>query len=267
MLKLRKQIERNHYNKQAEEIIKKNYINFDSQYGSKKCGPILGIPLHFTEEKMKEIINNKREEITYLLDYGCGSGIHSIFPAKCGAKVYGIDISQKSIEIAKEWARREGIEKQTTFLVMDCEKLEFPENFFDIVFNCGTLSCLDRKKAYSEIIRVLKPNGYFISVDTLGHNPILNLNRKIKLRRGARTQQTFNNILKMEDVEMATQYFRKPEVYYFNLITLMAIPFQKLPGFNYCGKALETVDKVLLKLPFLQKYAFKVVFIFSEPKK
>jgi len=107
MIELRKQIEKNHYNKQVEEIIETNYLNFDWRYGSKKCGPILGIPFRFTEEKIKEIIHKKKggEEIIRLLDFGCGTGIHSIFPAKWGAEVYGIDISEKSIEIAKEWAK------------------------------------------------------------------------------------------------------------------------------------------------------------------
>lgn len=136
MLEERKQKEKNHYNKQAEEIIKKNYTNFDWCYGAKKYELILGIPFRFTEEKTKEIIGKKikKGKITHLLDYDCGNGIHSIFPVKWGAKVYGIDISQKSIEIAKEWARRENVEKQTTFLVMDCEKLEFPNDFFYIIF-------------------------------------------------------------------------------------------------------------------------------------
>ncbi|PIU75490.1 MAG: hypothetical protein COS76_00540 [Candidatus Portnoybacteria bacterium CG06_land_8_20_14_3_00_39_12] len=266
MYEVRKKIEKNHYNKQVEEIIKKSFIDFDWRYGSKACGPILGLPFHFIEKKIKEIIGSKKEGTVYLLDYGCGTGVHSIFPAKCGAKVYGIDISEKSLEIAREWAKREGVEKQTEFLVMDCEKLEFPDDFFDIVFNCGTLSCLDRKKAYFEIVRVLKPDGYFISIDTLGHNPLLNLNRKIKLRHGLRTKQTFDNILKMEDIEIAKQYFKETKVYFFNLATLIAIPFQKLPGFNLIERFLERIDQLLLNT-FLRKYAFKVVFIFSEPKK
>ena len=269
-MELRKQIEKDHYNRQAEKIIQRDYDNFDwVRYGSKKFGPILGIPFRFCEKKIQEIIDRKRErgQAVYFLDYGCGNGIHSIFPAKWGAKVYGIDISGQSIEIAKEWAKREGVERQATFLVMDCEKLEFPENFFDIVFNCGTLSCIDREKAYPEIIKVLKPNGFFISVDTLGHNPLLNLNRKIKLRRGLRTQQTFDHILRMKDVKIVGQYFNKTGTYFFNLVTLLGIPFQKLPGFNFFIKFLEITDKALLKLPFLRRYAFKVVFIFSSPKK
>jgi len=150
---------------------------------------------------------------------------------------------------------------------MDCERLEFPDNFFDIVFNCGTLSCIDRNKGYLEIVRTLKPDGYFISIDTLGHNPLLNLNRKIKLKRKLRTQQAFSHILKMEDIGIAKKYFKNTETYFFNLVTLLRIPFQRLPRFNSIEKFLEMLDLFLLNKTFLRKYAFKVVFIFSEPKK
>jgi len=265
-MELRKKIEKRHYDEQAKEIILKNYTSFDAGYGSKSCGQILGIPFRFTEEKIKAIIDNKKGEDIRLLDYGCGTGVHSIFPAKCGAKVYGIDISKKLSKVAKEWAKREKVDRQTEFLVMDCEKLIFPDNFFDIIFNCGTLACLDRKKAYPELTRVLKPDGFFVSIDTLGHNPLLNLNRKIKLMKGLKTQHTVSNILKMEDVEMAKQYFKKTEIYFYHLLDLIAIPLQKFLGHNIIG-FLEQMDRILLKINFLRKYAFKVVFIFSQPKK
>ena len=266
-MEARKKIEKNHYNKQAEEIIKKNYIGFNwKQYGAERFGPILGAPFRFIEERLRRIIEKKREVINFL-DYGCGTGVHSIFPAKIGAKVYGIDISEKSLEIAKKWAEQEGVKEQVKFLVMDCERLEFPENFFDIVFNCGTLSCLNRERAFSEIVKVLKPDGYFISIDTLGHNPILNLKRKINLLRGLRTKQTYENVLRMKDIEIAKQYFNQTEVYFFNLFTLLLIPFQKFPGFKYFLNLFQSIDKFLFQFPFFQKYAFKVVFIFSRPKK
>lgn len=268
MIEVRQQIEKNYYNRKAEEVFKKDYKNFNWQYGSKGFGPVLGTPFRFTERKIKEIVDKNKVQgrTVHFLDYGCGTGVHSIFPAKLGAIAYGIDISDKLIKIANEWVRREGVGGRAKFSVMDCEKLEFPDNFFDIVFNCGTLPCLDRKKAYREIVRVLKPDGCFISVDTLGHNPLLNLVRKIKLIRGLKTQHTYNNILKMEDVDEAKQYFKETEVLFFNLTTLLAIPFQKLPGFNSFLKFLEAVDKKISKT-FFKKYSFKVVFIFSQPQK
>ncbi|MBC7073988.1 class I SAM-dependent methyltransferase [Candidatus Parcubacteria bacterium] len=264
-MELRKKIEQEHYDKQAEKIIESRYKNFNWESGSKAFGPIFCYPLRFLERKIKKIIDEKGR--IKFLDYGCGTGINSIYPAKLGAEVYGIDISEKSLIIAKERARRENLEGKIKFLIMDCENLQFDDNFFDIVFNCGTLSCLNKEKAYSEIVRVLKPDGYFLSVDTLGHNPLGNLSRKIKFKKGIRTRQTFENILKMKDIELAKQYFKKTEVYFFIFFTLLAVPLQKLPGFKILLRVLNFLDNLVLKFPFFQKYAFKVVFVFSQPKK
>lgn len=266
-MEIRKQKERNHYDKRAQQILKENYAHFNWNEGSKNFGIIARSHFKFTEEKIRRTIREKDRQNAMILDYGCGTGVHSIFLAKQGACVYGIDISESAITIAKEWANRKHVKKQIVFQVMDGEKLLFPENFFDIVFNCDTLSCVDREKAFPEIVRVLKPDGYFISVDTLGHNPILNLRRKIHFMRGSRTFQTFNNILTMNDIETARQYFDKTKVRFFHLLTLAGIPLEKIFRFVFIGRFLEKIDKQILTFPFFQKYAFKVVFIFSSPKK
>ena len=187
--------------------------------------------------------------------------------AKSGSEVTGIDISDVSIEVAKERAIHEGVDKQTRFLVMNCEALEFDNDSFDIVFNSGTLAYLDLQKALFEIVRVLKPDGVFLGIDTLGHNPLLNLNRKIKRKRNLRSQWAVDHILRMNDLELVERYFGKAEFKFFNLATLAAVPFSKLPGFDFVLGLLKAMDAVLLKLPFLKKGAFKVVFLCRQPNK
>jgi ubiquinone/menaquinone biosynthesis C-methylase UbiE len=195
------------------------------------------------------------------------SGIFSIFPAQNGAYVIGIDISVESIKIAKQRSIREGVDKRTTFLTMDAEMLGFNDNCFDFIITNGTLSCLDLQKAFSEMARVLKPEGYVIGIDTIGHNPILNLNRRIKLKRGIRTKWTFDHILKKSDYDITKSYFDNVEFNFFNLTTLVALPFQKLPGFGSLLRTLETVDSFLLRMPVLKWLAFKAVFVLSQPIK
>jgi ubiquinone/menaquinone biosynthesis C-methylase UbiE len=267
MIELRKQIERDHYNKAVRRIIESKKI--DWRYGAERNPLIWRSQFYLAENKIKEIIDEKIKlnRTVRFLDYGCGTGIFSILPAKLGAKVYGIDISEESIKFAKELAKHHGVEEKISFCIMDCEKMNFPNDFFDIVFNCGTLSCLNKEKAFSEIARVLKEDGVFISLDTLGHNPFLNLKRKINFIRGKRTEQTYRNVLKMKDIEMAKKYFEKREIHFFYLLTPFLFFFQRIPGFKYILSFFETIDKILLKISFLRKYAFRVVFIFSQPKK
>ncbi|MDD2696910.1 MAG: hypothetical protein PHE52_02000, partial [Candidatus Pacebacteria bacterium] len=112
-----------------------------------------------------------------------------------------------------------------------------------------------------------KPDGVLIGIETFGHNPLTNLKRKINKLIGKRTGWAAEHILRMEDLERAKSYFNKIEVHFFHLISWLAFPFLNLPGGKLLLKLLEFIDKILLRLPFLRKYAFKVVFVFSQPNK
>ncbi len=203
-----------------------------------------------------------------VLDYGCGTGIHSLAPLKYGAKeVIGIDLSEESLKIARQRAEKEGLANKTQFIKMDCEKLEFPDNDFDIILDGGAFSSLDLDKALSELARVLKPDGKLIGIETFGHNPLTNLKRKLNFIRGTRTKWALNHIFKVDDLERAKKYFGQIKVKYFHLAVLFAMPFRKIPGMIVVIKLLDKFDSLLLKIPFLQKYGFKIVFVFSQPKK
>jgi ubiquinone/menaquinone biosynthesis C-methylase UbiE len=215
----------------------------------------------FCHQLIKE---NCKDKI--VLDYGCGNGVHSIFPAKMGAKkVIGIDLSEKSLELARERVKKEGLLDKVEFLKMDCEKMEFPDNYFDIIFDGGTFSSLDLKLAYPELARVLKPNGILIGIETFGHNPLVNLKRKINKITGKRTEWAAGHIFQIKDLKGAEKYFNKIETYFFHPISFLTFPFLNLPGGKILLKFLEKVDKIFLFFPPLRKYAFKVVFIFSLP--
>lgn len=202
-----------------------------------------------------------------ILDYGCGNGVHSIFLAKYGKEVIGIDLSESSLQIAREKAKREGIEGKTEFLLMDCENLKFPDNTFDVIFDGGTFSSLDIKKALPELSRVLRPYGFLIGIETLGHNPFTNLKRKINIKTGKRTEWAAEHIMRMENLKEMENYFDKVDVKFFHLISWIIFPFLKVKKIVFLSKPLEAIDRIFLKLPFLRKYSFKVVFLFKSIKK
>jgi len=184
-----------------------------------------------------------------LLDYGCGNGLHSVFPARQGADVVGIDLSENSLKLARLHAQKLDLAEKTKFIKMDCEALEFSDNSFDIVWDGGTFSSLDIKKALSELARTLKPDGFILGIETLGHNPLFNFKRKINQWRGRRTRWAVDHIFKMADLKLAQKYFRNVKVKFFHLTFI------------------DWIDNLLLKIPWLKKYAFKIVFVFSRPKK
>lgn len=255
----RKEKEIEYYNKKVEEILNQEGLKDRDFEG---FNPNLLSSFNYCYKILGEHCKNKK-----VLDYGCGNGIHSIFPIKMGAeKVVGIDLSESSLKIARARAEREGVGEKAEFLVMDCEKMEFLDDSFDIIFDGGTFSSLDLKLAYPELARVLKPYGLLIGIETFGHNPFTNLKRKINKLTGKRTGWAAEHILKMEDLKKAEQYFNKIETHFFHLISWIAFPFLNLPGAKFLLKLFEKLDKLLFSIPFLRKYAFKVVFVFSEPK-
>ncbi|MFH1894701.1 MAG: class I SAM-dependent methyltransferase [Patescibacteria group bacterium] len=246
---------------------KQKEIEFYDKQAYKGSGDFEGfLPQNLSSYKflynfIKDKCRDKR-----ILDYGCGNGIHSVFLAKCAGNVTAIDLSENQLQIARKIAEREEGGIKIDFLKMDCEKLEFPDKFFDIIFDGGTFSSLDLGKSYLELARVLKNDGFLIGIETFGHNPFTNLKRKINKLVGKRTGWASEHIFQVKNLEEARTYFDKIEVEYFHLISWAAFPFLRFPGGKYLLEFFEIVDGVLLKLPFLKKYAFKVVFILSQPK-
>ncbi len=205
------------------------------------------------------------------LDYGCGNGYYSIFLARQGADTTGVDISREQIAIAQARIQYLNPEAKLHFEIANCESLPFGDNAFDLILSIGTLSCLSLPAAYSEISRVLKPGGTAVIVDTLGHNPFLNLNRKIKLWRGTKTKWAVEHTLRMSDYEQARNYFGRVSLEFFDLTVLLvhlADPGGHFPGLlKPVAVFLRQADRFLLSLPVFRKMAFKVVSILSHPLK
>lgn len=201
-----------------------------------------------------------------VLDYCCGNGDDGLFIAQNGAReVVGIDLSGNSIENCSNNAKNIGI-RNITFKVMDAEALDFKDRTFDIVTEYGALHHVNLDKAYSEMARILKPDGKAICVEALGHNKIIHLYRK--LTPNLRTAWETEHILRKKDVELARNYFNKVEVIgFFHLFTLGAVIFRNRVGFKMILSALELLDSMCLKLPFLRWQAWQVVYVLSKPKK
>ncbi len=202
-----------------------------------------------------------------VLDYGCGNGVHLPYLATIAESVTGIDLSEPSLEIARKRISNILGKEKITLQVMDCENLSFEDNSFDIVFDGGTFSSLDFNTAFKELARILTSDGSIIGIETFGHNPLTNLKRTLNKKIGKRTSWATNHILTRTSLKQVRKYFQEIHVYYFHIISWVALPFLEKPGGVILLRILETIDRMLLFVPFLQTYAFKVVFIFSKPIK
>ena len=103
-----------------------------------------------------------------VLDIGTGPGFFSIILEELGyTTITAIDVSNKMLEVAKENIQQYGKEHSSIQLIqMDAQKLEFDSESFDIIVSRNLTWNLEKpQQAYSEWLRVLKPNGALFIFD------------------------------------------------------------------------------------------------------
>jgi ubiquinone/menaquinone biosynthesis C-methylase UbiE len=78
------------------------------------------------------------------LDLGCGSGRYAINLARLGAKVVGLDFSAAMLELAKAYAKEEGVSSKVKFVETDMNRwMDETDQHFDAAFAMGVFDYLD----------------------------------------------------------------------------------------------------------------------------
>lgn len=110
-----------------------------------------------------------------ILDLGCGRGEDTILAAKLvgdQGKATGLDLTPAMIAEAEKNAKQENA-KNASFVAGDIENLPFEDMSFDgIISNCVINHARSKKRAYSEIQRVLKQGGRFVVADAVTKEPL-----------------------------------------------------------------------------------------------
>ena len=101
---------------------------------------------------------------TTALDLACGTGDIAFAVAERGARVVGLDVTLRMIELAR--AKRAESSHSPAFLVGDMMALPFPDNAFDLITTGYGIRNVPRiEPALAEIGRVLRPGGVLLSLD------------------------------------------------------------------------------------------------------
>jgi len=103
-----------------------------------------------------------------ILDIATGTGDLAINLAKTNAKkIVGFDISPGMLEVGKKKIAQKHLENKIEMVLGDSEKMPFDDNSFDaITVAFGVRNFENLEQGLSEILRVLKPNGIFVILET-----------------------------------------------------------------------------------------------------
>lgn len=136
-------------------------------------------PEYFHEYKVQDTrlfcIKNNIKDNVEILDFGAGTGssipyFNEIFKK---SKLHCLDVSKKSIEIAKKRFPKNTFDYQ----YFNGEKTDYAENKFDLIFSACVFHHIPPQmyeKILNELHRILKPGGVIIIFE---HNPLNPLTR------------------------------------------------------------------------------------------
>lgn len=142
------------------------FDNISKEYDGLNRVISLGIDQSWRKNVVNLVNKIKPESI---LDIATGTGDLAIMMAeKTNAKkIVGLDISEGMLSVGKEKVTQKKMSDRIELVVGDSEKLPFEDNTFDAItvsFGVRNFETLD--KGLSEILRVLKPEGRFVILET-----------------------------------------------------------------------------------------------------
>ena len=183
-----------------------------------------------------------------ILDIATGTGDLAILMAQTKAdKIIGLDISAGMLEVGVQKIAAKNLTQTIEMVLGDSEKMPFEDDYFDaITVAFGVRNFENLEKGLAEILRVLKPNGTFVILET-------SVPDKTPYKQG---YQLYSNYV----LPLIGKLFSKDDVAYGYLSESAA-------AFPYG----EKLNNILRKIGFIEVVAlpqtFGVATIYSASKK
>ena len=149
-----------------KEQVTQMFDNISKEYDNLNRVISFGIDQKW-RKKVVAIVNEINPE--NILDIATGTGDLAImFAENTNAnKIVGLDISEGMLNIGKQKVAGKNLQERVEMVVGDSEKLPFENNSFDaITVSFGVRNFETLETGLSEILRVLKPNGKFVILET-----------------------------------------------------------------------------------------------------
>jgi len=171
---LREELKERGYETREIKTLTENYSWFLSEFSLLRVLLRSGLPIDKCMQSLDFLVNRHEvlakeiEARSTVLDIGCGLGILSCLLAKKKCKVYGIDIEEDNLKVARRLSKILNVDDSCIFRKAESNTLPFSTSTFNYVVLSWTLHDIkqvDREPLLSECIRVLKPDCELLILD------------------------------------------------------------------------------------------------------
>jgi tocopherol O-methyltransferase len=168
----------------TDDAVKRRVVDYyeattEASYLANWSGDSLGFHLGLADDETaslaESLVNTNRylaeragiDATTRVLDAGCGVGGSTLWLAReKGASVTGISLVARQVELARNFARDQGLEGRVSFECEDMLATPFAEASFDVVWNIESLCHVEDLAGYLRHVRyLLADGGRFACID------------------------------------------------------------------------------------------------------
>ena len=148
-----------------KEQVAQMFDNISGNYDGLNRVISFGIDVSWRKKVLQLVANTHPKTI---LDIATGTGDLAILMTKTNAeKIIGLDISAGMLDVGRKKIEDRKLSDKIEMILADSENMPFEDNTFDaITVAFGVRNFENLEKGLSEILRVLKPNGIFVILET-----------------------------------------------------------------------------------------------------
>ncbi|WP_272151178.1 bifunctional demethylmenaquinone methyltransferase/2-methoxy-6-polyprenyl-1,4-benzoquinol methylase UbiE [Tenacibaculum aiptasiae] len=148
-----------------KEQVAKMFDNISKDYDGLNRVISLGIDVSWRKKVVKLVGENNPKQI---LDIATGTGDLALMMSELKPqRIVGLDISAGMLEVGKQKIAKANLSDKIEMIVGDSENIPFEDNTFDaITVSFGVRNFENLDKGLKEILRVLKPGGKFVVLET-----------------------------------------------------------------------------------------------------
>lgn len=152
-------------NLSKKEQVTKMFDTISKEYDGLNRVISFGIDVKWRKKVVKIVGKNQPNSI---LDIATGTGDLAINLTKTNAeKIVGLDISEGMLKVGRSKITKRNLSETIEMVLGDSEELPFEDNSFDaITVAFGIRNFENLEQGLSEILRVLKPSGIFVILET-----------------------------------------------------------------------------------------------------